>query len=96
MTNPVLSEERLAVIYERTELTAQLTLNVEEIRALIAMARRSLDIPELVEALELLHKWFEFSGESINRRWNTVPPEARVEIVKAMKAALAKHKGEAP
>ncbi len=43
---------------------------------------------ELREALEMLFKFFDCSGEAINSRWDKVPPEDRVAIVKAARQAL--------
>lgn len=50
--------------------------------------------PELYEALSLLTKFFDMSGQAISVRWDNIHPEDRVDIVKAAQAAAAKARGE--
>lgn len=49
--------------------------------------------PDLLAALEMLHKWFEIKGSSIAARWKEIPPKDRLAIVNAARAAIAKAKG---
>lgn len=49
--------------------------------------------PEMLTALQILHKWFEITGSSVDARWNRIPPLERSEIVKATRAAIAKAEG---
>jgi hypothetical protein len=42
----------------------------------------------LREALGMFNKWFDNSGAAISARWDRVPPEERVAIVKAFRALV--------
>jgi len=60
-----------------------------------ADARLIAAAPDLLEALQMLHKWFDVTGSSINARWERIPPLERKAIVDATRAAIAKTTGEA-
>ncbi|TPK42266.1 MULTISPECIES: hypothetical protein [unclassified Mesorhizobium] len=46
--------------------------------------------PDMLAALQILHKWFEVTGSSINARWDRIPPLERKAIVDATRAAISR------
>ena len=55
-----------------------------------ANARLMAAAPEMLAALQLLHKWFDITGSSIRARWDRIPDLDRKAIVDATRAAIAK------
>ena len=50
--------------------------------------------PDLKAFTERFYKWFDMSGAAISARWDRIPPEERMALVKDAAAALARARGE--
>jgi len=59
-----------------------------------ANARMISAVPDMINALQAFAMFFENSGEPIMKCWDRPSPVKRVEIVKTMRAAIAKATGE--